>query len=218
MVTQELFSAINKIDIDLKSYFENVKIEESSEKGKWFFNIKADNLFFITESLCYKRLGVVLKIERQNLASNTFNWSYSTNPLNENAMWIERTSTLDKFASDVYSIINKKMMEEEYFESIQEEVEELNENNTNTEIESIEEKLKQTLNQFVSIKGVSKSEEIMLENNSFLNKKPDFKLRFLIDESISESNKFNIESLIKKFENVNFVIFREGEIEVDITP
>jgi hypothetical protein len=133
-------------------------------------------------------------------------------------MWIERTSTLEKFASDVYSIINKKMMEEEYFESIQEEIEELNENNTNVDIESIEEKLKQTISKFVSIEGVSKSEEILLEDNSFLNKKPDFKLRFLINETISESNKFNIESLVKKFENVNFVVFREGEIEIDVTP
>lgn len=218
MVVQELFSAINKIDTDLKGYFENVKIEETSEKGKWFFNIKANNLFFITESLCYKRFGVELKIEKQNLISNTFSWSYSTNPLNENAMWIERNSTLETFASDVYSIITKKMMEELYFESVQEEVESVNENNNSLNVESIDEKIKQIVTSFVSIEGVGKSEEIVLENNSFLNKKPDFKLRFLTNDKISEADKFKMETDLKKFENVNFVIFREGEIEVDVTP
>lgn len=218
MVTQELFSAINKIDTDLKGYFENVKIEETSERGKWFFNIKADNLFFVTESLNYKRFSVDLKIEKQNLISNTFSWSYSTNPLNEDAMWIERNSTLEKFAYDVYCVITKKMMEELYFESVQEEVESINENNNSMNVESIDEKIKQIVTSFVSIDAIEKSKEIVLENNSFLNKKPDFKLRFLINNKVSESDKFKMETDLKKFENVNFVIFRKGEIEVDVTP
>jgi hypothetical protein len=218
MVVQELFSAINKIDTDLKYYFENVKIEEATNKGKWFFEIKADNLFFVTESLSYKRFEVVLKIEKQNLNSNNFRWSYSTNPLNEKAMWIERNSTLETFAGDVYSIVSKKMMDEKYFEYVQEEVTLINENSNSLNVESIDEKIKQIVTSFVSIDDVSKSENIILENNSFLNKKPDFKLRFLTNDKISEADKFKMETDLKKFENVNFVSFRKGEIEVDITP
>jgi len=218
MVIQELFSAINKIDTDLKSYFENVKIEETSERGKYLFSINVDNLFFVTESLCYKRFGVKLKIEKQNLSSNVFEWSYSTNPLNENAMWIDRKSSLENFSYDVYSIITKEMMDQKYFESVKEEVDLINENNNSEEIQSIEEKVKQTVSSFVEVKGIGKSEKIFLETNSFLNKRPDFKLRFLIESKISESDKFRMETLLKSLDTVNFVIFRENEIEVDITP
>jgi hypothetical protein len=218
MVIQELFSAINKIDTDLKSYFENVKIEETSERGKYLFSINVDNLFFVTESLCYKRFGVKLKIEKQNLSSNVFEWSYSTNPLNENAMWIDRKSSLENFSYDVYSIITKEMMDQKYFESVKEEVDLINENNNSEEIQSIEEKVKQTVSYFVEVKGIGKSEKIFLETNSFLNKRPDFKLRFLIESKISESDKFRMETLLKSLDAFNFVIFRENEIEVDITP
>ena len=56
-------------------------------------------------------------------------WSYLSNPLNENSFWVDRVSHIDSLHEDVYNLIVKKQMETQYFESLEniEECEPVNE-------------------------------------------------------------------------------------------
>lgn len=219
MIKQDLFTLINKIDSDLKCFFENVKIEETVNKGNYYFDIKVDNLFFITESLSWKRFSVNINIDKKSLNSDLVSWSYSTNPLKESAMWIDRKSPISNLASDVYNIITKSMMEKEYFELVKEEVEFVNES-TSQDFKNItiEESISKTLSDYINILNIEKEDSVFLENNLFMNKKSDFKLKVYTDTEIKTSTKFILETLLTKSDFVNFVIFKEGYLEIDVTP
>lgn len=100
---------INKIDYDLKNLFESVKISEKSNKGNYFFEVVASS----------KKAQVKAEISRPELNSNVVKWSYYVNPLNESSDKIERVSSVENAANDIFEVLSKKKMDSAYFESIE---------------------------------------------------------------------------------------------------
>jgi hypothetical protein len=52
------------------------------------------------------------------LENNVFDWTYSSNPLNENSENIERTSSVNGFLNDVSDIFEKNRFSEDYLKKL----------------------------------------------------------------------------------------------------
>jgi hypothetical protein len=100
---------INRIHSDLLSNYEDVSIVEKNDK-----NIGN----FVELSIKESNKELILKISKVNLESNVFNWSYSPNPLDINSHLVERTSSVDKFITDVKDIFEKNRFNLDYINKI----------------------------------------------------------------------------------------------------
>ena len=100
---------INRIHSDLLSNYEDVSIVEKNDK-----NIGN----FVELSIKESNKELILKISKVNLESNVFNWSYSPNPLDINSYLVERTSSVDKFITDVKDIFEKNRFDLDYINKI----------------------------------------------------------------------------------------------------
>lgn len=98
---------INKLHFDLISKFE-VSVEECQNKAGNYVKllVKENN----------KQL--VVNITKSSLESNVFNWTYSSNPLNEDSDNIERTSSVDGFLNDVSDVFEKNRFSEDYLKKL----------------------------------------------------------------------------------------------------
>jgi hypothetical protein len=219
MITQDIKSNINKIDYDLKNLFENVYIKEKTLGNQFYFEIKANSTFFnINESMDWKRAESVVKISKSDISSDMVKWSYSINPLNESADWIERVSKIDTVAKDIYETITKSRMDKSYFESLESIVESINESVTEITKDDLIDKLKEVAARFeVEIKTVEKLAAPVLEGNQFMTKSGDVTIKLYHNSDIKVSDKFKIESEINSNDGVNWTLFKEGFIEVNLT-
>jgi hypothetical protein len=219
MITQDIKSNINKIDFDLKNLFENVYIKEKTLGNQFYFEINANSTFFnINESNDWKRAESVVKIVKSDLASDMVKWSYSINPLNESADWIERVSRIDIIARDIYETITKSRMDKSYFESLETIVESINENVTEITKDDLIDKLKEIAARFeVEVKTVEKVATPVLEGNQFMTKGGDITIKLYHNSDIKVSDKFKMESEINSNTGVNWTLFKEGFIEVNLS-
>jgi len=219
MITQDIKSNINKIDYDLKNLFENVYIKEKTLGNQFYFEIKANSTFFnINESMDWKRAESIVKIAKSDLTSDMVKWSYSINPLNESADWIERVSKIDTVAKDIYETITKSRMDKSYFESLESIVESINESVTEITKDDLIDKLKEVAARFeVEIKTVEKLAAPVLEGNQFMTKSGDVTIKLYHNSDIKVSDKFKIESEINSNDGVNWTLFKEGFIEVNLS-
>jgi hypothetical protein len=100
---------INKVHYDLSNRFEEVTITEKSNSkfGQYFeFSILESN----------KEVKVILtKIEAEKAV---FNWSYFSDPLNENSSLVERNSKLELFSLDIQEILEKNRFDSDYLNKI----------------------------------------------------------------------------------------------------
>jgi hypothetical protein len=219
MITQDIKSNINKIDYDLKNLFENVYIKEKTLGNQFYFEIKANSTFFnINESMDWKRAESVVKISKSDISSDMVKWSYSINPLNESADWIERVSKIDTVAKDIYETITKSRMDKSYFESLESIVESINESVTEINKDDLIDKLKEVAARFeVEIKTLEKLAAPVLEGNQFMTKSGDVTIKLYHNSDIKVSDKFKIESEINSNDGVNWTLFKEGFIEVNLS-
>jgi hypothetical protein len=219
MITQDIKSNINKIDYDLKNLFENVYIKEKTLGNQFYFEIKANSTFFnINESMDWKRAESIVKIVKSNLASDMIKWSYCINPLNESSDWIDRVSNIDTIAKDIYETITKSRMDKSYFESLESIVESINESVTEITKDDLIDKLREIAARFeVEIKTVKKSTTPVLEGNQFMTKSGDITINLYHNSDIKVSDKFKIESEINSNDSVNWTLFKEGFIEVNLS-
>lgn len=220
MITQDIKLNINKIDFDLKTLFENVYITEKTLGNKFYFEIKANSTFFnINESNDWKRAESIVKINKADLTSDLVKWSYSINPLNEGAGWIEKVSNINSVARDIYETITKSRMDKSYFESLEYIVELINENAT-PEItkDDLVNKLREIADRFeLEIKGVEKTKTPILEGNQFMVNGGDTTIKLHHNSNIKVSDKFKIESEINSNRGVNWTLFKEGFIEINLS-
>ena len=219
MITQDIKSNINKIDFDLKNLFENVYIKEKTLGNQFYFEINANSTFFnINESKDWKRAESIVKIIKSDLASDMVKWSYSINPLNESADWIERVSRIDSIAKDIYETITKSRMDKSYFESLETIVESVNESVTEITKDDLIDKLKEVAARFeVEVKKVEKVATPVLEGNQFMTKGGDITIKLYHNSNIKVSDKFKMESEINSNTGVNWTLFKEGFIEVNLS-
>ena len=214
-MTQDIKVNINKIDYDLKSLFENVYITEKSLGNQFYFDISANSTFLnMNEMKAWQRAEVKVKISKRDLISNNIKWSYSVNPLNESADIIERVSSIDNIANDIYEIITKSRMEKSYFGSLEYIVESINENSTEVVDKTIEDKLVDVISKFgIKVDRFENSVKI-IEGNQF-DRIKDITYKFYHSGDIKLSDMFKIEQNINSNSGVNWTLFKEGFIEVN---
>ena len=105
----ELKYNINKIHSDLLSNFEEVRIDEKSDK-------KFGNYFLISAINEGKEVKLILT--KKSVESGNLNWSYYSNPLKEDSLLVERISSISDITTDVKDVITKNRFDEEYITSI----------------------------------------------------------------------------------------------------
>ena len=214
MISQDIKANINKIDFDLKNLFENVKIEEKTKGNQFYFEIKSNSTFFnINESNQWKRAESIVRISKSDLISDIVRWSYSVNPLNENSDWIERVSTIDLVAKDIYETITKSKMDRTYFESLETIIESINENNTQAITkDDLVQKLKEVAIRFELEVNKTTKDKVIKES---VGVEPDLEIKIYHNKELKMSEKFAIESEMCNIEGVNFILFKEGFILVN---
>lgn len=102
---------INKIHFDISNSFEDVSIVEKS-------NHKYGN--YIEMSINESGKSLITIIRKSDIESNNFNWSYKSNPNDENSFLIERNSSVDNFINDVKDIFEKNRFDSDYIKTINE--------------------------------------------------------------------------------------------------
>ena len=107
----DLKQNVNKIHVDLTSQFygHEVKIEEKS-------SVKFGNYFEL--SVVKEGLEAKMIVTMSSLNNYSFDWSYFSNPLDENSHLVERKSSVDSFASDVKDIFEKNRFSEDYLKEV----------------------------------------------------------------------------------------------------
>jgi hypothetical protein len=117
MFLDDIKQNINKIDSDLKKFFENVYITEKVDKTSYFVEINANKMFLFEGFK--KRVEVKAYINKDDLKFDTIKWSYLLNPLSESFGKIERVSYINSIAKDIYDIASNKRMVKEYFDALE---------------------------------------------------------------------------------------------------
>lgn len=102
---------INKIHFDISNGFKDVSIVEKS-------NHKYGN--YVEMSINESGKSLIIIIRKSDIESNKFNWSYKSNPNDENSFLIERNSSIDHFINDVKDIFEKNRFDSDYIKTINE--------------------------------------------------------------------------------------------------
>ena len=212
MVKQEIIININKIDADLKNLFENVYIYERSRGNQFYFEIKANSEFFNESKNDLKRIEIKVLISKIDILNENIKWYYSANPLDEKSDWVERLSNINFISQDMYDVIVKGRMDENYFNSLESIVELINENATPSEKTIVDKVIDIASNHGVIVDSVEQ-DDIVKEN--FMEQKPDSVFKFYHGSDIKVSEMFKMESEINANEGVNWVLFKQGFIEIN---
>ena len=222
MINPEVKSRINKIDFELKAFFENVYIKEKFYKTG-YFEISANKITYLNESEEYKRLEAKLIINQPDLLQDKIKWSYSTNPLDENSIWLDRLSTMETISEDIINIIKEKRLNEDYIFNVESIVEEINEEMVyKEEIETEEPPVTmmdqvKNLIEYYNVSVNNTTEEVITNENSFVTSS-DRIIKLYHNSDIKISDMFRIESAVNNLEEVNWTLFKEGFVEICWTP
>ena len=198
----------------MKSLFENVYIKEKTAGNQFYFEISANNLF--NESVGHQRREAIVRINKKDLLLPIVKWSYSTNPLNEGADWVERTSTLERVAYDVYDVLNTKKMDGAYFENLEIHLDMINESNETIIEKSVVENIQGILEKY-GVKTIEISNDVKPIYEGF--NMTGTEKTFIVPHSsdIKMSDMFKIESEMKSLHGVNWILFKEGFIEINVS-
>ena len=158
---------------------------------------------------CKKRVEVKVNIDFEDIKTNIVKWSYSLNPLTENAETIERVSYLNNIANDIYEIASNKRMVKEYFDSLEAHVDLILEN----EDVSFE---KEGATALTMVMDVCK--KYGTYENAVANIQPDGGYIILTSANVMPmSDKFRIEKELLATEKVAYVSFYDAKKEIKIT-
>jgi hypothetical protein len=218
MINPEVKSRINKIDFELKQVFENVFIKEKYYKTG-YFEISANKVVYLKESKEFKRLEAKVIINQPDLLQEQVRWSYSTNPLVESAIWLDRVSPIEDLSKDITNIVEERRVSEDYIFNLEPIVDMINEDVSFDE--EIEQKTKiDVICDFLSNFNVEvKSHNVMVvSNESAFTTVSDRIITLNHNSDIKISDMFKIESQINSIEGVNWTVFKEGFIEISWTP
>lgn len=218
--TLEIKQRINKLDYDLKEIFENVYIQEKSVGNQFFFSINCNGEFWnLKESNSYQRVEVKLVIHKSDLIKDPISWSYSSDPSNENAHWIDKASNMESLASDIEDVVLNCRMVESYFENLPFVLENLNEDSPEEYVDNNGKFIKNKIESMgVAVDEVDQEERPQLEGNSFMTTKPEIKYSFYHHSDLKMSDKFLIEQELNKIDGVNYSILKDGVIEINFSP
>ena len=204
---------INKIDYDLKKLFKKVNISEKSKFDKFYIEIISEGEFSFQKNSVTTAQSKVL-IEKKYLEGDSIKWSYSTNPNSENAEYIERYSSINSIATDIYETVLNKKLDYDYIESVQEKaifIKESLDFDHSPELTSEELILKVLEKNSVPLTDVK---ALIQENVNYEFSKVNYNL-YAVHEGIKLSQKFSLEEELMNFSFVNFVNFNDNEIIVN---
>lgn len=99
MIREEIKSRINSLDYQLKEFFDDVKITESSKGQDFFFDILLEK----------KELGLKLKlfIDKKDILAENIEWTYLAKYGDESSV-VERVSKKDYLFDDIKEVVEKK--------------------------------------------------------------------------------------------------------------
>jgi hypothetical protein len=218
MINPEVKSRINKVDFELKQVFENVFIKEKYYKTG-YFEISANKVVYLKESKEFKRLEAKVIINQPDLLQEQVRWSYSTNPLVESAIWLDRVSSIEDLSKDITNIVEERRVSEDYIFNLEPIVDMINEDASFDE--EIEQKTKiDVISDFLTNFNVEvKSHNVtVVSNESAFTTVSDRIITLNHNSDIKISDMFKIESQINSIEGVNWTVFKEGFIEISWTP
>jgi len=218
MINPEVKSRINKVDFELKQVFENVFIKEKYYKTG-YFEISANKVVYLKESKEFKRLEAKVIINQPDLLQEQVRWSYSTNPLVESGIWLDRVSPIEDLSKDITNIVEERRVSEDYIFNLEPIVDMINEDASFDE--EIEQKTKiDVISDFLSNFNVEvKSHNVtVVSNESAFTTVSDRIITLNHNSEIKISDMFKIESQINSIEGVNWTVFKEGFIEISWTP
>lgn len=206
MLYDNIKSNLNRIDFELKEFYDQVNISEKVTPNKFYFQILAKGTFEgLFENNDNREVKTLVLIEKNNLNFETVNWKYCVNPENPNSDFIERVSKIEELAKDIHSTVTKKQMDINYLRNTPSVFEKINENfqepiSENTHIDQIL-RIVESFNFDI--------ENIELENN-YGNKHLK-----IYHNGIKVSDKFALESKLNKLDNVNFVSYIDDTIRIN---
>lgn len=155
---------LNKMDYNLKEVFESVEINRLDNQKELTFEVKLKGV----KSNPNNKAELVMYMTESTIYDNSMIWKYKTNPLNENSMYITRTSTINSVAMDIEDIINENRFDKEYLDSL---LVSMNESLTDecvVEVESIDESYEFNFDEEVVVEGVEATiidrDKIVFEN------------------------------------------------------
>lgn len=213
MFLDDIKQNINKIDSELKNLFENVYVTEKANKQGYFLEISCNKVFLFEG--CKKRVEVKAYINKDDLKYDTIKWSYSLNPLKENAESISRVSYINNIAKDIYDIADNKRMVKEYFNSLDAMVDlilECGDVYGESICRSLNESRLKDINK-IAEKYISVSNVISnLDTNSHFNTRGTIEYT----SEISMANKFRLEKELMESGLVDYVSFNEGKVKVTV--
>jgi hypothetical protein len=225
MFLEDIKQNINSIDFDLKKLFENVYITEKADKQGYFVEISCNKMF--TFESCKKRVEVKAYINKDSLKFDTIKWSYSLNPLTENAQKIERTSYVKSLAKDIYDIADNKRMVKEYFDSLESHVDLILEECTPPEagwVPPTEMETRERVCNFIEDVVKKYTEKISNIDSNLVTKishdffqatpVPTGSIEYTTE--LSMANKFRLEKELMESGIVRFVSFNDGKVKVTI--
>ena len=220
VTTQELKKRINKLDFELKEKFENVFISEKSYGNQFFFTINCNGEFWnLNESQSFQRVELRIIIHKSDLLQESVSWSYLSDPSDESSHWVPRVSNYQFLGNDICDVVTSCRLNPDYLRSLPFVLENLNEDSPKVYVDGDGDNLRLKIQSLgVDIDQVDQDDKIQLENNSFMNLKPEKKYSFFHHQDLSMSQKFIIEGVLNKLDGVNYTLFKEGVIEVNFSP
>lgn len=213
MLTNNLPKNINRIDYDLKKLFSKVNISEKSKIDKFYIEIISEGQFILEKNKISNATSKVL-IEKKYLEGDIITWKYSINPDKKNADYIERTSSIDTIAKEIYETISKKQIDSKYIDSV------LNESKLIKESLDFDFKPELTSEELI-LKVLEKNNVKLLSIESKIDETKIYEFGknnyniFATHEGLKVSQKFSLEEDLNQFSFINFVNFKDNQIIVN---
>ena len=150
MHSNRVKEVLNKMDYNLKEIFETVEINRLENQRELTFEVKLKGF----KSDPNNKAELVMYMTESTIYESSMIWKYKSNPLNENSMYITRTSTLNSMAMDIEDILTENRFATEYLDTLLESVNESVETEEKTtEIESIDESFEFDFDEDVVFEG-----------------------------------------------------------------
>ena len=114
MQSNRVKEVLNKMDYNLKEIFETVEINRLDNQRELTFEVKLKGF----KAKPSNKAELLMYMTETAIFENSMIWRYKTNPLDENSMYVTRTSTLNSMSMDVEQIINENRFATEYLDTL----------------------------------------------------------------------------------------------------
>ena len=206
MLYEKVKINLNRLDYNLKELYSEVKITEKSTHNQFFFQIEATGRFEnLLESSETREVKSLVFIEKNNLNFEEVKWSYSVDPTDSNADFIERISKIDELAQDIHNTVSKRQMDSSYLKKTPVLYELINENSTVIEEDPLEKEILRLVEKFDVTKDDLVTEKVLGKRH--------FKIYY---KKMSISEKLKLETKLNNLDGISYISFIDDFIKVNL--